>query len=613
MKKLLKKALLPVFICVFIGTVISEARAEQNNLEKKGIKNSNLPVKYIVKDCIAQGKLYLPANFGKPVQLAAKELQEHLKKMTGGELETAWRQKSPNEGGFVLAVRPESEWKGKESAQAFTIEQTDTPQPVVTITGNTNLAVLYGVYQYLGDLGVRWLTPGDIGTNIPRLSDIPVRTGKQPYSPSFSIRSIALSSDVKNHFGGTPDIKEAIYEYELYMIRNRSQFGSCRFSAKDFGFNVEMASSYHALKPMTGLTVDKVKGGLMEKEPERFSLVTGKDFVKKRNYDEGQVCFTNETNINNAIDNCVAFFTNLEKTKNDRSPDLDEDCNAPMALSDGFGLCECENCSKVAGKEPNSKDRLVWYFWNRVAKGLNEKMPGRRIVVFSPYMDLTQPPDDIKIENNIVVQTPMVYAWEKAAENKDSYPFPKTFLQWVTKTKNAGATLESYTYLNFPWSPTPLQILDAAKGFSTLNYKCYHMEAMQRTEYAWPIVWSLAQYTWNSSKEPREYLKEFCHEYYGTPYGEDILWILEEMTRNSCVMERINFGGCADTSYMLPDDLIKNGRIRLNNAVRNSQGKEQERLRRFNDSIEAQFQLAETYRAYCKALNNRTAEDITDF
>ena len=75
--------------------------------DKKAGKTDTAPVKYIVKDGAAQGKLYLPANFGKPVQLAAKELHEHLKKMTGAELETAWRQKGPNDSGFVFVVRPE--------------------------------------------------------------------------------------------------------------------------------------------------------------------------------------------------------------------------------------------------------------------------------------------------------------------------------------------------------------------------------------------------------------------------------------------------------------------------------------------------------------------------
>lgn len=604
---------MPALLCGLLLVTGISLKAEPNPVQSAGkVDKTNVPpVKYIVKDGIPQGKIYMPANSERSVLFAAQELREHLAKMTGTEVETAWRELKPSDSGFVLNTRPESDWMGRESAQAFTIEETALPMPLVTITGNTDLAVLYGVYQYLNDLGVRWLTPGEIGTNMPRLSDIQIRPGKRTYYPSFSSRTMALSSTADNHFGGTQNIKEAVFDYELFLIRNRTQLGR-NIATKDFDFGLCGTQSGHAIKQMTGLTQDKVKE-LIGKEPERFALVTGSDFVQKRRYDDGQVCFTNETNIKTAVENCIAYFSRLEKTKKERSADLDEDITVPMGLSDCFGYCECGTCAKIAGKEPNSKDRLVWWFWNRVAKGLNEKMPGRKIAVFYPYMDMTEPPSDVKIEPNIMAVTCQVIKWEKSPENRESYPFTRNFLKWITKTREAGAMLGCYDYQNFPWTPTPLQVLDAAQGYAKLGYKHYHMEAMQRTEYDWPVIWSLAQFTWDSSKSPREYLKDFCREYYGTPYDVEILWLLEEMTRNACGMERINYGGGSDTSYMLPDELIKNARTRLRSAVRQAQGKQQERLRRFSDSIEAQFQLAETYRAYCKALNNRTADDISAF
>ncbi|MBM4048271.1 MAG: DUF4838 domain-containing protein, partial [Planctomycetes bacterium] len=480
----------------------------------------------------------------------------------------------------------------------------------ITITGNTGLAVLYGVYQYLSDLGVRWLAPGDIGTNIPRFADVHIRAGKRSYSPSFDYRCLSLSSTPENHFGGT-DIQTAYYDYQLYLLRNRTQFehNRMRYATRGaFAFNLVHGNGGHGIKARTGL--DKAD---ITKQPERFALVT-ESGVQKRRFDGGQVCFTNRENIQRAIESCVAFFREMERTKGSRCSDLDDLYIVEVSQSDCSGYCECENCAKVAGKGPGGKDRLAWHFWNLVAKALDEKMPGKLIGVISPYMDLTQPPDDVKIEPNIMVITPLVFSWEKAPENKESYPFPKSFAQCVSRIKGAGATvLQSYSYLNFPWSPTPLHILDAAQGFAKLGYRRYHLEAMQRSEYAWPIVWSLAQFTWDSTKDPREYLKEFCREYYGAPYDQDVLWILEDMTRRAYVMERMNYGSCLDTSSMFPDELIKKARDRLVGAVRQSQGRPQARLRRFRDAMEAQFRLAETYRAYCKALNNRTAEDIADF
>jgi hypothetical protein len=606
------KIMMLALVCGLAAGAISGQSADkpQAQSDKKAGK-SGIPVKYIIKDGISQGKIYLPANSEKAMIFAAQELRDHLGKMTGADVETAWRGIGPRDSGFVFKTRPENEWKGKESSQAFTIEESISPTPLVTITGNTSLAVLYGVYQYLNDLGVRWLTPGEIGTNIPRMSDIPIHPGKRTCSPSFSSRTLALSSTADNHFGGTPDIRESVYDYDLFLIRNRTQLGR-NIATKDFDFDLCGTQSGHAVKPMAGLTTGKVKE-LMKSEPERFALVTGNDFVQKRIYEGGQICFTNEKNIREAINNCCAYFAKLEKTKKDRSSDLDEDFTVPMGLSDCNGICECENCAKIAGNDPNSKDRLVWYFWNRVAKGLSEKMPGRKMAVFYPYMDMTEPPSDVKIGPNVMAVTCQVIKWEKSPENRESYPFTKSFLKWITRTRDAGAMLGCYDYQNFPWSPTPLHVLDAAQGYAKLGYKHYHMEAMQRTEYDWPIIWSLAQFTWDSKRNPREYLRDFCREYYGTPYDADVLWLLEEMTRNACTMERINYGSGSDTSYMLPDELIKNARARLRNAVRQSQGKHQERLRRFSDSIEAQFQLAGTYRAYAKALNSRTAADIANF
>jgi len=152
-------------------SAVGEAQAASADQKKR---KPGLPVKYIIKDGLPLGRLYLPATFGRATQFAAQELRGHLKKMTGADFEMSWRNfKKPRDSGFVLEMRPESEWKGKESAQAFVIEESDSPLPVVTITGNSNLAVLYGVYEYLGGLGVRWLTPGDIGTNS-------VKVGSQP-------------------------------------------------------------------------------------------------------------------------------------------------------------------------------------------------------------------------------------------------------------------------------------------------------------------------------------------------------------------------------------------------------------------------------------------------
>lgn len=615
LKRLRKAIGLAVAFGVVAGAIVSvNARGEPSADERE----------YIIKDGMALGKIYTPPTCGKATQFAVRELQLHLKEMTGADVKLSWRNDGKGRvgrkdtAGFMLRIRPESEWKGKESSQNFTIEQVAKPHPLVTITGNTDLAVLYGVYQYLGDLGVKWLAPGEIGTNIPRVDAIAVKPGKRVYSPSFKYRCLSLSSTPGNHFGGTGvDMEIELYDYYLFLLRNRAQFEWCRFgfvSDGPFSFNTVFGSGGHAVKPRTGLTKEAVKNGLMETNPERFALVTGPDGVQKRKYAGGQVCFSNRENIQNAIDSCVNHFKKLDESKDERCGDLDELYIVDMMLSDCFGICECENCRKIAGRGPLWKDRLVWNFWNKVARGLAERMPGRIMAVSSPYLDLTMPPDDVVLEPNLKVGSSTVYRWEKNATDEESYPFTRFYYDVVKQLRKCGAKqLSCYNYLNFPWSPTSLHILDLAEGFTKLGYDNYHLETMQRTEYSWPLIWALAQYLWNTDQKPRSYFKEYCDDYFGEKYGKDVAWIFEEMTKNALTMDRIIFGSPADNAYLFPDAFITQARGKLRVAANDTQGKQHIRLARFQQAIETQFLMAQVYRAYVKALEERTDEAIATF
>lgn len=569
-------------------------------------------VRYLFVDGMPQGYLYLPMNGSNAtLRFAAQELQEHLRAITGNEMPMAYRQAKPNQSGLILTVLPKAEWTDNASPQGFSIRQ-DPCNCRVEITGNTSLAVLYGVYQYLENLGVRWYAPGELGTHLPSTADIPIKAGVEHYAPSFESRSMALSSVVQNNFNGS-NAEQDFYEYQLYLMRNRTML--TRFAATQgmFEFNIDGTGSGHTIKPMAGLTPRKVEAGLMEKSPERFALVTGKDGVKQRHYSDGQICFTNQENIDTAIENAVLYFDELEQTKSQRGSDLDYQYTVPMGLSDTTGICECDECARVAGLGPQNKDRLVWSFWNKVARGLADRKPSRLLAVFSPYMEMTSPPSDVNIEPNIMVVTALVTPWEKSDQDLRISPFPKTYLNRVLRLREAGAKLACYDYLNFPWSPTPLIILDAAKGYWELGYKHYHVEAMQRSEYAWPLIWALAQYTWNANTDPYEYLREYCENYYGEPGQHVVLALFEELTENALKLERLNYGSAADTSYMFPDDTIKKYRQQLRHALALAQGKQQRRLKRFIHAIETQFLFAETYRAFCQALNTRKLNDVYAF
>ncbi len=560
---------------------------------------------WLIKDSRSDGKIFLPLEYGKALQLASLELQNFLEQMSGARLPFAWGARGRSESGIVLEVRQEAEWKGKESPQAFTIETQERPYPLVTIRGNTSLAVLYGVYQYLENLGIRFLAPGESGTNIPGTDGIRVVKGKKKYTPSFEMRTFSLSSTAGNHFAGNGP--SAVRDYQLWLLRNRAHLS--RFAAKGFDFGKSPYIAGHYIKPMTDLTPKAVRQGLMEKEPERFALVTGADFVRKRRYHDGQICFSNPRNLDTAVKNALAYCKRHENNKDDLASLL----TVPLGLSDTEGICECPECAKTAGTEPYSKDRLVWTFYNRVAKAVSEKYPHRFITVHSPYLELKCPPAGFKAEKNIYCMACFVYSHEKNALNEPSYPFSGTYSKELRQIRDAGAKLTFYCYTNFPWSPTTMQILSAAARCREMGMSMFEVENMNRAEYVWPLIRSLAQYTWNSSRSPEECLQTFCKEYFGKEAGDSIYEFYVGMTRNSHVMERINFGSAADTAYLLPDSFIAEYRPLLSRLARNASGKEKIRLDRFRRAMEGMFRMAETYRSYAKALNTRKADDIADF
>lgn len=560
---------------------------------------------WLAKDSRSDGKIFLPAEYGRALHLASLELQSFLERVSGARLPIAWGPRGRGECGIVLEIRPETQWKGKESPQAFTIAMRERPLPLVTIRGNTALAVLYGVYQYLEELGIRFLAPGEIGTNIPRSGQIKVTAQNRKYTPSFEMRTFSLSSTADNHFSGNDPA--ALRDYQLWLLRNKAHLS--RFAAKGFDFGISPYIAGHYIKPMTGLTSQAVRQGLMEKAPERFALVTGTDFIRKRRYHDGQICFTNRKNLETAVENALAACTRYEKDKSDLASLL----TVPMGLSDTEGICECPECAKAAGEGTYRKDRLVWTFYNRVADAVAEKYPGRFLTVHSPYLELRCPPDGFRTARNIYCMACFVYSHEKSSLGEPCYPFSRTFAQELGQIRKAGAKLTFYCYTNFPWSPTGTQILNAAARCREMGMSMFEVEAMNRAEYIWPLLRSLAQYTWDSALTPEDRLKNFCREYFGKDAGDSIFRFYAGMTRNSLRMERINFGSAADTAYMLPDSFIAEYRPLLRKLAGAASGKEKVRLERFKRAMEAMFRMAETYRSYAGALNTRKADAIADF
>jgi hypothetical protein len=586
------------FLLLFLSGFIPSAKADEPAC--------------LVRDGRALGRIYLPDKLRPATVFAVKELQDHLERMTGASLEIAWRKRLQNEKGFELRVRAPAEWQGELSAQGFSIRQSASP-PVVSIVGNTHLAVLYGVYAYLDSLGVRWYTPGDIGTRLPRLDAVTIEPGETISEPVCILRSLDVSGTEKTHFSPVDDERreKMLHEYTLWTLRNRLHFRRRIHRERNnrFGFNRPPYGGGHALRRIAGLDrlFSDQQSASFEANPERWPMLT-RNFEKQRtNQGAHQICFTNEDNIREAIANTIRRHQEFEAEEND----LQEVAAVSLALADCSGICECETCRKIAGDGPHSQDRLVWWFMNRVARGVNERLPGRKILLYAPYYELTQPPPDVTLEPNIIAVSCRSYSWNKASGQAVDDPFPPRYREWIARTGEAGAEQAVYDYVLMTAAPQPLDILDAFEEYQALGYRYYQPEVMQRSEQTWPILWALAQASWGSEQSPRELFATFCREYYGEANGALVRELLETITANSRKIRRICYGSAMNSSVMLPESLVASMRRRLRHAIRTAPpGKPAERIRRFNNSMEVHFRMGELFRIYADALNYRTPETI---
>lgn len=573
----------------------------------------------IVKDGKSNAVILIPKTSSRAVVFAAEELRKHLEAMTTAYIPVAWSDPDPRNEAFILAVRPEKEWKGKESAQAFTITETEKPAPQVRITGNTGLAVVYGVYRYLNSLGVHWFEPGPEGTDLPRKKTISVKKGVRRESPSVLSRCMDFSNiwqavypveDHRKDPEGWKNFQKTVhYEYDLWLLRNLMHFERTIHCEHLFDFNGKPGIAGHSLYPHCGLNRK-----IFDKEPERFAMVT-RNYVKQRIWKDAQPCFTNEKNIRAAIRTAVSYYRKMERSKEQRNTDLDEIMDVSMALADGPGICECPECRKAGGDGPYWRDRLVWYFMNRVAKGLREEVPHGMISLFAPYLELKRPPEGVRIEPNIIAIACRTQAWHNTPEDRKTAPFSQEYLENVKATQKAGAQIATYDYIYWGATPQTMDVLDAVKSYQRdWNVsRQYHLEVMDRGPHIYPFLWAIAQSVWDGKQDPRERFAYYLEKFYGKENGKLLLGLFLAIQKNSEKLNRITFGRLHDLSVMLPDDMKNQWSSKLAAAEQKSSGIHAERMRRFRAAFGFQLKQGEAYRAYLDALVSRTPDSINTF
>lgn len=284
----------------------------------------------LVRDGVATAVLVLPTPSHADEELAARELQEHIEKMSGAVLGKV-RGSAP-EGRIPIRIGPTLNGSDEDELRAFSHDPAAFAISVahdgVTLAGLSPEGTLFAAYEMLEQIGVRWYMPGDLGTVVPERRTIGLPLGQMRQAPSFPHRHLQTISR------------------ELPWYR-RQRLGGLSFPGAH-GVGLLPAADFQT-------------------EPELYALIGG----ERR---ERQLCVSHPEVARRATAYAIDFF--------DRHP---ESPWIGMGPRDGRGYCECEACRALDSGEWDAQaaeysmtDRYVWLF-NQILAGVHEKHPGKKL------------------------------------------------------------------------------------------------------------------------------------------------------------------------------------------------------------------------------------------
>lgn len=243
---------------------------------------------------------------------------------------------------------------------------------------------LYGAYEFLEELGVRWYRPEPWGEFVPKYSRFKIGEGIRRTEPEYAYR---YGPDKYNTFKTGPQDMEEISMFRRWAVRNRFNANLWVFWRQpkeilELGGCYRIAS-HHIYNQILSPKTDG------ETHPEYFALINGKRYLGENS----QLCLGNPE-----VQNLVAEYTVRMLKEN---PEM---LTASLEPNDYDHWCECELCTAM--DDPKSRARLgrgvggvsmsnrVAIFNERIAKRVAEELPGRK-VAWLAYYQHTEPPGRI--------------------------------------------------------------------------------------------------------------------------------------------------------------------------------------------------------------------------
>lgn len=285
----------------------------------------------------ARAVIVLPAEPSALERKASDELVQHVKLIAGADLSVVTGDQDPGPltpirlGGAADPSLADTIRGAGGSASAFALV---VDANGIAIRGMTDEGTLFGVYELLEQLGVRWYHPGDLGRVLPDADTLTLAHQRTIQTPSMTYRKLQHV-----HVGDWPQ---------------RVRLGGA-----------ERSTGAHGIPPFNG---GRLGQRLFEEDPKYYALVNGQ---RKK----AQLCLSNPDVLRLAVQHLRERLA--------ASPGLKY---VGMGPNDGGGYCECENCKALdrGVYDPlidgiSMTDRYIWFF-NQLLDELEADYPDLHLV-----------------------------------------------------------------------------------------------------------------------------------------------------------------------------------------------------------------------------------------
>ncbi|MBQ6471721.1 MAG: DUF4838 domain-containing protein, partial [Victivallales bacterium] len=455
------------------------------------VRNAAANSHRLVSDGRTDYAITLPADAISAERTAARELQLHLKKMTG--VDFGVHPASRHGGGPRIAVGfqeglptelTEAKYPGLGPEEVVI----DSAGETILLAGGRPRGALYATYEFLERLGVRWYTPQE--TFVPSRSELTVEVSPERYTSPFRSRT--------NVPGNSPTGE--------WCARNRMnsllEWGN---PGKEYGGGVCQGPDMHTLWRL-------MRPDVFLKHPEWAAMVDGKRQTRHANNHWG-ACLSNL-----ALQDFIVART-MEWLR--KHPDVTD---VWFGQNDGSPYCTCRDCQAFYDSHGGVPSSVICLILNRLADAVATEFPRVRVKTLAYSWSLA-PPANITLRDNVTVMLCASFShFSELGEDEDT----RNFLSHVAEWKKVAGDFEAYLYSHPSdeyWFPAACLYNQARniRRVRDLGIQCIHQELFSSRfggEFVHLFAWLNTRMMWRPDSDVEELVQDFCRGYYGEAADE---------------------------------------------------------------------------------------------